>query len=149
MLPTVRNSRRNQNYVPSIFNDLFDDFMFPAPAKQFASPAVNIRETEKEYDIEVAAPGMTREDFNISITNDDELVIALEKKANEEKKDEKEGSWLRREFSYSSYRQSFALPEDVNLEEVGAKMENGVLMIALPKKVETKTVPATRNITIQ
>ena len=149
MLPASRNSRMNQNWIPSIFNDIFDDdYLFHAPAKQFASPAVNIKENEGNFEIEVAAPGMTKDDFNIAVNNDDELVISLEKKADEEKKDEKKGTWIRREFSYSSYRQCFVIPETINAEEISAKMENGILRISLPKKVEVKTTPATRQISI-
>ena len=77
-------ARRNQAWIPSVFGDLFDDFAV-MPAKQFASPAVNIKETEKAFEIEIAAPGMTRDDFKISINSDNELVINLEKKAKEGK----------------------------------------------------------------
>ena len=72
-------ARRNQAWIPSIFGDLFDDFAV-MPAKQFASPAVNIKETDKDFQIEIAAPGMTKDDFTIRVDNDEELVIALEKK---------------------------------------------------------------------
>ena len=81
-------ARRNQAWIPSIFGDLFDDFNV-MPAKQFASPAVNIKETDKAFEIEIAAPGMTKEDFSIRVDNDEELVIALEKKhEDKEEKDE-------------------------------------------------------------
>jgi HSP20 family protein len=105
MLP----ARRNQYWLPSIFNDIFDDdFMNYTPAKQFASPAVNIIENEKDYEIEVAAPGMSKEDFKVRLENDNELVISLEKK-NEDKHEKK--NYLRREFSYASFKQSFIIPD--------------------------------------
>ncbi|MBO7133592.1 MAG: Hsp20/alpha crystallin family protein [Bacteroidales bacterium] len=156
MLPVVRNSRRNQNanvWLPSIFEDFFsDDFLGVPVSRQFATPAVNIKETEKDYDIQIAAPGMTKDDFKLNINENNELVISLEKNENKEEKNdknEKNGTWLRREFSYASYSQSFVIPEDVEVEKIAAKMEHGVLNIQLPKKEVVSKAPATRQITIQ
>ena len=75
---------RRNNWLPSIFSNLFDDDFTVMPARQFASPAVNIKESEKEFEIDIAAPGMTKEDFSVRIDNDEELVIALEKKNKKE-----------------------------------------------------------------
>jgi len=146
MLPT--SARRNQDWLPSIFNSFFDDdFAGLTPAKQFASPAVNVLEDDKEYQIELAAPGMTKNDFKVRLENDNELVISLEKK--EEHKEEKhKKNYLRREFSYASYRQTFIVPDEVEIEKIAAKMEDGVLKISLPKKEEVVKVPATRQIEI-
>ncbi len=142
MLP----ARRNQYWLPSIFNDIFDDdFMGYTPAKQFASPAVNIIDNEKDYQIEVAAPGMSKEDFKVRLENDNELVIALEKK-NEDKHEKK--NYLRREFSYASFKQAFIIPDEVDAEKIGAAMVDGVLKITLPKKEVTVKTPATRQIEI-
>ena len=142
MLP----ARRNQYWLPSIFNDIFDDdFMNYTPAKQFASPAVNIIENEKDYQIEVAAPGMSKEDFKVRLENDNELVISLEKK-NEDKHEKK--NYLRREFSYASFKQSFIIPDEVEAEGIGAAMVDGVLKITLPKKEVTVKTPASRQIEI-
>lgn len=161
MLPVVN---RNQAWLPSIFNDLFDGDFAVMPAKQFASPAVNIKETEKDFEIEVAAPGMTKDDFTVSIDNDNELVIALEKKSNKECKDNgkdckedkecREGrcrkvNYLRKEFSYTSYHQSFTLPDNIDLDAISAEMVNGVLDITLPKRLEQEKVPAQRRIEIK
>lgn len=146
MYPVVR---RNQNWLPSIFSDLFDDDYAVMPARQYASPAVNIKESDKEFTIEIAAPGMTKDDFKVRIDNDDELVIDLEKKDRKEAKDEKGINYLRREFSYMSYHQSYTLPENIDLEAIGAEMVNGVLNITLPKKVEEKKVPASRHIEVR
>ena len=156
MLPTVRNSRRNQNastWLPSMFDDFFnDDFLGVPVSRQFATPAVNIKETEKDYDIQIAAPGMTKDDFKLCINENNELVISLEKnesKENKNDKDEKNGTWLRREFSYASYSQSFVIPEDIEIEKITARMEHGVLNIVLPKKEVVNKAPATRQIAIQ
>ena len=139
--------RRNQAWIPSIFGDLFDDFAV-MPAKQFASPAVNIKETDQAFEIEIAAPGMTKEDFSIRVDNDEELVIALEKK-NERKEEKKNENYLRREFSYTSYHQAFTLPENIDVENIKAGMNNGVLGIVLPKKSPEKQIPASRHIAIE
>lgn len=156
MLPVVRHSRRKQNssaWLPSMFEDFFsDDFLSVPVSRQFATPAVNIKESDKDYDIQIAAPGMTKDDFKLSINENNELVIALEKNENKEEKNdkkEKNGTWLRREFSYASYSQSFVIPEDVEVEGISAKMEHGVLNIDLPKKEVVEKAPVTRQITIQ
>ena len=145
MLPTA--ARRNQDWLPSIFNGFFDDdFMGFTPAKQFASPAVNVLEDDKEYQIELAAPGMTKDDFKVRLENNDELVISLEKK--EEHKEGKKKNYLRREFSYASYRQSFIVPDEVDVQKIGAKIEDGILRITLPKKEEVVKAPVSRQIEI-
>ena len=139
-------ARRNQAWIPSIFGDLFDDFNV-MPAKQFASPAVNIKETEKAFEIEIAAPGMTKDDFTIRVDNEEELVIALEKK-HEDKEEKKGENYLRREFSYTSYHQAFTLPDNIAVEDIKATMHNGILGIELPKKTPDKQIPASRQIAI-
>ena len=130
--------RRTQNWLPSIFNDFFDnDWMVKANA---TAPAINVLETEKEYKVELAAPGMTKEDFNVHIDEENNLVISMEKKTEnkeESNKDEKkEGRYLRREFSYSKFQQTMILPDDVDKEKISAQVENGVLNINLPKFTE-------------
>ena len=144
MLPSVRNSRRNQNvWLPSIFEDFFtDDFMGVPVSRQFATPAVNIKETEKNYDIQIAAPGMTKDDFKLSINENNELVISLEKNDKKEEKNDKDEK-------HGTCSQSFVIPEDVEIEKIGAKMEHGVLNIDLPKKEVVNKAPATRQIAIQ
>ena len=130
--------RRTQNWLPSIFNDFFDnDWMVKANA---SAPAINVFETEKEYKVELAAPGMTKEDFNVHIDEENNQVISMEKKTEnkeESNKDEKkEGRYLRREFSYSKFQQTMILPDDVDKEKISAQVENGVLNINLPKFTE-------------
>ena len=107
--------RRTQSWVPSIFNDFFDnDWMVKANA---TAPAINVIETEKEYKVEVAAPGMTKEDFNIHINEENDLVISMEKKA-ENTEEKKEGRYLRREFSYTKFQQTLILPDDVDKNKI-------------------------------
>ena len=150
---------RTQNWLPSIFNDffddewlLFDDEWLPRTTRRAGAPAVNIIENEKDYRIELAAPGMSKDDLKVSINEDNELVIAFEKQNGNENKDEKKeqkGTYLRREFSYTSFRQSFTLPDDVDREGIAATMEHGVLTVELPKKDTTKETPASRQIEIR
>ena len=121
--------RRTQNWLPSIFNDFFDnDWMVRANA---TAPAINVIESEKEYKVEVAAPGMTKEDFKIQLSDNNELVISMEKK--NETKEGEEKKYLRREFSYSKFEQALVLPDDVDVSKIGANVQDGVLNITLPK----------------
>ena len=138
--------RRTQNWLPSIFNDFFDnEWMAKANA---TAPAINVIETEKGYKVEVAAPGMTKGDFNIRIDEDNNLVISMEKKI-EDKEDKKDGRYLRREFSYSKFQQTMILPENVDKEKISAQVENGVLTIELPKLSEEEVKKAERTIEIK
>ena len=138
--------KKSQNWLPSVFNDFFGNEWMEKT--NTASPAVNILETDKEYKVEVAAPGLTKEDFSIAIDDENQLVISMEKK--EEKKDEdKQGKYLRREFSYSQFRQSMILPDDVEKEKIGAKVKEGVLTIDIPKKTPAPEAKAARKIEIK
>jgi len=122
--------RRTQSWLPSIFNDFFDnEWMEKANA---TAPAINVFETEKEYKVELAAPGMTKEDFNVHIDEENNLVISMEKKT-ENKEEKKDGRYLRREFSYSKFQQTMILPDNVDKDKIAAQVENGVLSINLPK----------------
>ena len=144
MMPTKRNY--NQEWLPSIFNDFFDnDWMAKANA---TAPAINVIESDKDYKVEVAAPGMTKEDFNIHLSEDNELVITMEKK-NEKKEEDKENkTFLRREFSYSKFQQSLVLPDDVEKDKIGAAVNNGVLTIDLPKRQPEEKAKVNRSIEI-
>lgn len=143
-MPTKRNY--NQEWLPSIFNDFFDnDWMAKANA---TAPAINVIESNKDYKVEVAAPGMTKEDFNIHLSEDNELVITMEKK-NEKKEEDKENKkYLRREFSYSKFQQSLVLPDDVEKDKIGAAVNNGVLTIDLPKRQPEEKAKVNRSIEI-
>ena len=124
--------RRNQNWIPSIFNDFFDnDWMIKANA---TAPAINVIENEKDYRIELAAPGMSKEDFNIKLDEENNLVISMEKKNENKEEDKKNGRYLRREFSYSKFQQTMILPDDVDKDAISASVEHGVLTVDLPKQ---------------
>ena len=138
--------RRTQNWLPSIFNDFFDnEWMVKANA---TAPAINVIESEKEYKVEVAAPGMTKEDFNIRIDEDNNLVISMEKKT-ENKEEKKDGRYLRREFSYSNYQQCYTLPEDADREKISAKVADGILEVEIPKLTPKEEAKTTKNIEVK
>lgn len=136
----------SQNWLPSIFNDFFDtEWMNRTNA---TAPAINVIETDKGYQVEVAAPGMTKEDFNIHLTENNELVISMEKKneTKEEGKDNKK--YLRREFSYTKFEQALILPEDVEKDKIGARVNDGVLTIELPKRTPEEKAKVNKMIEI-
>lgn len=136
--------RRNQTWLPSIFNDFFDnEWMEKTNA---TAPAINVTENDKEYNVEVAAPGMTKENFNIHIDEENNLVITMEKKNDKNEEDGKR--YLRREFSYTKFQQAMILPEDVEKEKISASVNNGVLDIHLPKLSKENLPKASRTIEI-
>ena len=138
--------RRSQNWLPSIFNDFFDnEWMVKANA---TAPAINVIETEKAYKVELAAPGMTKEDFNVRIDEENNLVISMEKKT-ENTEEKKDGRYLRREFSYSKFQQTMILPENVDKDHISAQVENGVLNIELPKLSEEEVKKPDRTIEVK
>ena len=126
---------RTNNWIPAVFNDLFaTDFM---PKANSTAPAINVKESDKAYTVELAAPGMKKEDFNVHINDEGNLIIKMEQKT-ENKEEDKSTRYLRREFSYSKYEQTLILPDDVKKDAISAKVEHGVLTVELPKLVEEK-----------
>ncbi len=137
MLPVMfKNS-----WFPTVFDDFLNtDFM---PRANTTAPAVNVREDEKAYTMELAAPGIKKDYCRVSIDDDGNLCIAIENKM-EHKEEGKKHHYLRREFSYSNYEQSYALPDDVEKDKISAKVDNGILTVVLPKveKEEKKVAKA-------
>lgn len=128
MMPAKKSS---QNWLPSVFNDFFGNEWI---AKASASmPAVNIKETPTEYTVDIAAPGLTKDDFKVKVNDDNQLVVTVQKKTEKEDKDEK-GKYLRREFGYTEFQQTMILPDNIEKDKIQAKAENGVLSIDIPKK---------------
>lgn len=141
MLPVISRN----NWMPEVFNDFFDtDFMTRTKA---TAPAINVKETEKDYTVEVAAPGMTKDDFNVNIDKDGNLHIHME--AHTEKKEEdRKSHYLRREFAYSKFEQTLLLPDDVEKEAIAARVNDGVLTVTLPKMAKPEC-PAARQIEVK
>ncbi|MCC8036256.1 MAG: Hsp20/alpha crystallin family protein [Rikenellaceae bacterium] len=191
MMPVKRN-----NWLPGIFNDFFGNEWLERQSN--ASPAVNIMENDSEYKVEVAAPGLTREDFKIQLEDDNHLVISMEKRSEKSYGDpqaamnENTGSsaleqgeqsgqqpqtgenaepsqqqgqqiqkwsgsqlqqsadrYLRREFSYSSFRQSMILPDNVNVEKIEASVNDGILTIVIPKTTEEEKAQKAKTIEVK
>ena len=138
--------RYEQNWLPEIFNDFFTNYWITRT--NATAPAINVIENDKDYKVEVAAPGMNKEDFKVNVTDDNYLVLTMEKK-NESKDEDKKRKYLRREFSYHKFEQSLALPEDVNKDEIKAAVNDGILTIDIPKMKVAEKQPAVKQIEIQ
>ena len=135
---------RKNSWLPDVFNDFFDtDFM---PRTNATAPAINVKESETDYEVEVAAPGMTKEDFNVHLNQEGDLHIKMESKK-EHTDDNKKAHYLRREFAYSKFEQTLILPDDVDRNNISARVADGVLTVVLPKiKKEEQNV--VRQITV-
>jgi HSP20 family protein len=131
MMPMMRNSA----WLPTVFNDIFDTNFVPKAS--CTAPAINVKETDKGYIVELAAPGMKKEDFNVHINDEGNLIIKMEQKKDNDNANTNE-RYLRREFSYSKFEQTLILPDDVDKNKISAKVEHGVLTVELPKQEETK-----------
>ncbi len=141
MLPVMlRNS-----WFPTLFDEFLNSDVMPH--NQVTAPAVNVKETPEAYVMEVAAPGIKKEYCRVHINDEGNLCVAIENKM-EHKEEDKKQHYLRREFSYSNYEQSYALPDDVNREGIEAKVDNGILTITLPKVTKEEKQKNTRAIEI-
>lgn len=124
--------KKGQNWLPMIFNDFFGNEWIER-TKSSSTPAVNIIENEKEYEVQIAAPGVCKEDICVHINEENYLVITVEDKKESDEKSKK-GKFLRREFSYSQFRQTLALPENIESDKIEATQKNGILTVVIPKK---------------
>ena len=136
--------------LPSIFDDFFRPWneMFTtneAWGRLMTVPAVNISESKDYFNLSLAIPGMKKNDFKIDLEGNI-LTISSEK---EENKEEKEAQFTRREYSFSSFRRSFTLPDEVSKEKIEAVYEEGVLKLTLPKKEEAKKVATSKQISVK
>ena len=126
MLPVLNRD----SWIPSVFADFFDtDFM---PRTRSTAPAINVKENDKAYTVELAAPGLKKDDFEVNVDADGNLHIKMESKVEHKDEDKKE-HYLRREFAYSKYEQTLLLPDDVKKDCISARVDNGVLTVDLPK----------------
>ncbi len=129
---------RRNSWFPTVFDEFLNSDLMNTVST--TAPSVNVKETEKAYIVELAAPGVKKEYCRVHIDEDHNLCVAIENKF-EHKEEDKHSHYLRREFSYTNYEQKYSLPDDVNEEEINAKVEDGILTIELPKtqRVEGKT----------
>ena len=138
-------AKRNQDLMPSLFNELmnWDNF-----AEEGVMPKMNVSESDKNYELELCVPGLSKEDLSINIDSDNNLIVEMAKK--EEKKDErKERHYIRHEFSQLQFKQVFTLPENVKKEAIEATVQHGVLRINLPKLQEEEKKAQMRQIEIK
>ena len=139
--------KKNQEWLPNFFNDLFDNNWMLKDNS--TAPAINVIENEKDYKIELAAPGMAKDDFKIMLNPDNELVIEMEKKNETKEEDKNKKKYLRREFFYSKFQQAILLPGNVEKEKISAKMENGILSIEIPKTGKAPVEQAVKTIEVK
>lgn len=137
---------RFSSQMPSLFDRFLENDLFDWSNRNFSRtnttlPAVNIKEDEDGFEVEMSAPGLEKDDFNIELNNN-LLTISSEKEVENETQDGQQ--FTRREFSYQSFSRSFNLPETVEGENIEARYENGILKISIPKKEEAKPKPAKR-----
>lgn len=130
MLP----SKKVQNWLPGVVNDFIGNNEWLA--KLTGAPAMNIIESDKDYKVEVALPGVTKEEVKVQIDDNDMLVVNVTKKKESTQKDAKT-KYLRHEFSFSQFEQSVSIPENSNKDAIEAEQIDGVLTITIPKKEVT------------
>ncbi len=131
--PVIRN--HHNNWLDNAFNDFFDTDWMPRTA--MTAPAVNVKESDKAFTMEVAAPGLKKEFCKVNINEDGNLVVKIEHKTEHDDKSCKENCeefhYVRREFTYTNYEQTYILPDEVDKEHISARVEDGILSIELPK----------------
>lgn len=152
MLLARRNQNYNQNWLPSLFNDFMNDDWFTTRTAA-SVPALNVIENEKNYELEFAVPGLKKEELNLQVDADGVMSISMvrkneDNKENKENKENKKRNYIRREFSYQEFNQSYILPDDADREKISAKVENGVLTIDVPKLPAEKQAQPVQSIAI-
>lgn len=142
---TLVKRNGNINSLPGLFDDFFSRDLFDWSNSNFSTqgttlPAVNLKETAENFVVEMAAPGMKKEDFKVELSNNLLTISSEHKNKHEEKEGDK---YTRKEFSYQSFQRSFQLSrEAVDAENIQAKYENGVLHLTIPKREEVKQKPS-------
>lgn len=125
-------SRRNNGWMPEVFNDFADNEYQRRNVS--TAPAINVKESDEDYVVELAAPGMKKDDFHVHVDEEGNLRVKFEKNSDNTQQEQKKNvRYLRREFSYSKFEQTLILPDDVDREKISARVENGVLTVVLPK----------------
>ena len=125
------------------FHSLIDDFIgsdwnLKVPSFSSTMPAVNIKELDSQFEIELAVPGKKKDDFEIEVENG---ILSISSSQEEEQQVNEKGKFTRREFSYTSFRRSFTLPDSVDPTKIDARYADGVLQVLLPKHKEAQPQP--------
>jgi len=140
----VKRNGNLMNTFPALFSDFFNRDLFDSSGSNFSNtgttlPAVNIKETKENFEVEMAAPGMTKNDFTVEL---DGNLLTITSETNNQIEDNEGDRYSRKEFSYQSFQRSFTLPKDVvDADKINAKYEDGVLRLLIPKKEEAKQKP--------
>ena len=141
MLPVMSSN----SWFPTVFDEFFNnDWM---PKMQTTTPAINVKENSNAYTMEFAVPGIKKEFCRVNLNADGNLEVTIENKL-EHKEENKKEHYLRREFSYSNYQQVYVLPDDVVKDNIGAKVDNGVLTITMPRVAKEDAKKIQRQIAI-
>jgi len=125
--------RNHSNGYPGAMDQIFKDLLGGTQYTQRATPPVNIKETNQFYSVELIAPGLKKEDFNIEIDNG---LLTISHTVNTEATEQAEGKYTRKEFTQTSFKRAFTLPETINETDINAAYTDGVLKLTLPKKEE-------------
>ena len=135
----------SNSWFPTVFDEFFNnDWM---PKMQTTAPAINVKENSNAYTMEFAVPGIKKEFCRVNLNADGNLEVTIENKL-EHKEENKKEHYLRREFSYSNYQQVYVLPDDVVKDNIGAKVDNGVLTITMPRVAKEDVKRIQRQIAI-
>ena len=141
---------KNQNFMPSLFNELlnWNNWNCGSYDAHTPMPTMNVSESDKNYEVELSVPGLTKDDLSLRIDSENNLVVEMVKK--EEKKEEKKDRhYLRHEFSTLQFKQMFSLPENIKKEDITAKVEHGILTVTLPKFTDEEKQALSQRITIE
>ena len=150
MLPARRFN--SQYGLTDFFNDFFENKALEKVTG--TAPAMNVLENDKEYKLEVAAPGSCKDDFKVHLNKDGNLVVEMEKKdcgckGKEKDEEKKECRYLRKEFSYTKFSQTLLLPDNADKEKIEAQVNNGVLKVIIPKLDKVKAEDEKREIEVK
>jgi HSP20 family protein len=150
MLPARRFN--SQYGLTDFFNDFFDNRAFEKVGG--SAPAINVKENEKGYKLEIAVPGMCKDDFNVHINKQGNLVIEMDKKdccckEKDPDAEKKECRYLRKEFSFSKFSQTLILPDNADKEGISAHVNNGILYVMIPKTTKEKVEDEKRVIEVK
>ena len=138
----MKTLNREDIWFPAIFEDLFFENKLDVPNKfkTFSTPAVNISENLSSFVIELAAPGLKKEDFSIEIEEETLVISAKQASEQEEKIENDDSKYQKREFNYKEFTRSFKLPENIKSEDIEAAYTEGILKVSLPKMEEKKAL---------
>lgn len=143
--PATLGSAVDQLFHQNLSRWFDDDFWGFNGLKNIASVPMNVRETDKTYELELVAPGLDKKDFNLSFSGDT-LTVSFEHKEESKQQSEQENRWLRREYRHQSFTRSFRVDETIDMDKVIAKYDNGILHLTLPKKEQAQKISKTINV---